>query len=193
MLEIKKKFVYKINEIENYYGMMRADVYLTMSYFNRSDRVKYNNFMLSPEKISQLLTESIMELLTSEIDIDVDNFNLSLSDIYISAVPCWNGGPTKKFVVLVIENKKILIADSKLVPGDAKSGWGDSIKMKNIEKEKIMSLLFSIHNLVLDLLEDTFNKCKNAQQLSVVLPSKDDTVSECPDADIFNMDNYEKI
>src|SRR5258706_5152030 len=103
MITIKSRFVYEVNELENFFGMLRLDVYITLMFFNGSNE-EYNNVFLQFYELSQFVTECLVEALTRE-KIYFSDLDVSARDFYISAVPS-SLKDTKKILLFKHLNKK---------------------------------------------------------------------------------------
>jgi hypothetical protein len=162
MLEIKKKFVYVINSLKKFHGMIPLDVYMTLIYFNyNEDDEECKKIFLNTGELLCFLTECISEVLISEINIDPKKFNPELKDFYLSTIPQFQADEFKKILVFKTSDKQIIISEDSI-------DNHHSLKMKNLSKEQLLSTIFSVQNLVTCIFSDLLKKFTKAKGLKAV-------------------------
>lgn len=83
----------------------------------------------------------------------------------------------------------MFIGESKYINADGSKV--EFLKMKAIDKENLLSLMLSINNFSLLLIDDIVQKCSSAKKVSVV-DNEENNCKELNDNEI-NLDDYENI
>lgn len=182
MFEVKKKYVYPVNNFKKHPGMIRLDMYLPMIYFNYETNKAYQDFLISVPDLSVFITECLVELLTTDTSINPKTFEPSLKDIYISSYP--DGDEIKKVIILKLNNKCFVITEIK---NNEKS----HISSKDFTKDQLLSLVFSCHQLFLSLFETEIRRCKNVKNVHIVEREHEDNENDRENK--FDINDYEKI
>lgn len=169
---IDKKYVYELQELETFKGMLRLDLYITFTYFNAGSNDEENQYdLINLSDLSHLMTQSMVELFSREYSIDTEKLkNIEAKDFYISSIPVFNCKKPKLFLIFRHNKKNIMITELK---HENKS----EIKIRDISKELLISLVLNVHQTCLHLINDVIKKCRIAGKLSVV----EADCSECAD------------
>lgn len=163
MQEVTKKYVYQHDQIESYKGLFPLRDYASMSYFNY---IGNEETYMSLGEISVFLTECLVEVLTRE-NIDLNNFNCSYQDFFITFFVC-NHPERKEYNInkslyFKYKNKFISISENNML-----IARNEPLKMKNVEKDKLLTLMLSAHQLSLSLLDEIVKKCNTSKKLKVI-------------------------
>lgn len=168
MMEVRKKYIYDAEKLNSFYGMMPLDMYVSMVYFNYN-KDQFKNTLLSITDLVDFTTECLLEILVSELKFTGE---FDVSDLYISAIPSINSDSSRKVALFFCQGKKIIVSEQRLENNDG-------IKMKNVTKEYMMTLMLSCHKLALKLVQNIIDKCNNCKKVSVIgMNETDEEVKE---------------
>lgn len=157
MMEVKKKYVYESDKLNNFYGMMPLDMYVSMIYFNYNKH-EFINTLISIYDLIDFITECFVETLLSEIKF---NGEFQVSDVYLSATPSLNSDSVKKTLLIFCSNKKIIVSENKI---EGQEG----IRMRNQSKESMMTTVLSSHKLAARLVTTIIDRCDSCKKVSVI-------------------------
>ncbi len=196
MIQIKNKYVYEISNMENYFGMLPLDIYITLVFFNYNEK-EHKNILFSAAELSIFITECLVEALTRD-RIDFSKINLSAKDLYISGHPSAKGD-TKKTLLFKYGDKFIVVTE--LIFFNENGMKTESLKMKNATKEDLLKLMLSIHQFSLTLMDEVIKKCSSAHKVNVIEMDKKEDIKDAEYEDIddeeitdkFDKSNYVQL